>query len=208
VDTMNRRALLLLPFAAASRALAADRIEVFGRRWSVPLGADWRVSQSEGEETLELITARPKADSPRKPFQYALLEGPPLGRFVLECETRRQTPRGSLIIVYAWRDPSHFNYVHLSDDAGSEQPVHNGIFHVYGGDRVRISPERGPCSLPTAGWHKMRVAYDAATGLVETWVDGEANPSLRAVDLSLGAGLVGLGSFFNTGAFRRFRLEA
>ena len=25
-----------------------------------------------------------------------------------------------------------------------EQPVHNGIFHVYGGERVRISAERGP----------------------------------------------------------------
>lgn len=203
---MYRRALLSLPLLAAGRLRAADRIEAFGRRWSVPLAADWRVAREDSEETLELITARPKADSPRKPFQYALMEGPPLERFTLECEGRRQQPHGSLIIVYAWRGPSHFNYVHLSDDTGSEQPVHNGVFHVYGGDRVRISPERGPCSLPTAGWHQFRVVYDAATGLVETWVDGVPNPSLRAVDLSLGAGQIGLGSFFNTGAFRRFRL--
>jgi hypothetical protein len=187
---------------------AADRLEAFGQRWSVPLGSDWRVTREEGEETLELITARPKADSPRKPFQYALIEGPPLEKFTIECEARKQAPRGSLIIVYAWRGPSHFNYVHLSDDTGSEQPVHNGIFHVYGGDRVRISPEQGPCALPTAGWHKVRVVYDAATGLVETWVDGQLNPSLRGADLSLGAGRVGLGSFFNTGGFRRFRLTA
>ena len=125
----------------------------------------------------------------------------------IECEARKQAPRGSLIIVYAWRGPSHFNYVHLSDDTGSEQPVHNGIFHVHGGDRVRISPEHGPCALPTEGWHKVRVVYDAAAGLVETWVDGELNPSLRGADLSLGAGRVGLGSFFNTGGFRRFRLS-
>ena len=204
---MLRRTLLTLPLLAAGRLPAADRLEAFGHRWSVPLGADWRVTREDGEETLELITARPKADSPRKPFQYALLEGPPLEKFTIECETRKQTPRGSLIIVYAWRGPSHFNYVHLSDDTGSEQPVHNGIFHVYGGDRVRISPEQGPCALPPAGWHKVRVVYDAAAGLVETWVDGELNPSLRGSDLSLAAGRVGLGSFFNTGGFRRFRLS-
>ncbi|HAX43622.1 MAG TPA: hypothetical protein PLF84_12240 [Bryobacteraceae bacterium] len=204
---MLRRTLLTLPLLAAGRLPAADRLEAFGHRWSVPLGADWRVTREDGEETLELITARPKADSPRKPFQYALLEGPPLEKFTIECEIRKQTPRGSLIIVYAWRGPSHFNYVHLSDDTGSEQPVHNGIFHVYGGDRVRISPEQGPCALPTAGWHKVRVVYDAAAGLVETWVDGELNPSLRGSDLSLAAGRVGLGSFFNTGGFRRFRLS-
>jgi hypothetical protein len=204
---MLRRTLLTLPLLAAGRLPAADRLEAFGQRWSVPLGADWRVTREEGEETLELITARPKADSPRKPFQYALIEGPPLEKFTIECEARKQAPRGSLIIVYAWRGPSHFNYVHLSDDTGSEQPVHNGIFHVYGGDRVRISPEQGPCALPTAGWHKVRVVYDAATGLVETWVDGQLNPSLRGADLSLGAGRVGLGSFFNTGGFRRFQLS-
>lgn len=204
---MLRRTLLTLPLLAAGRLPAADRLEAFGQRWSVPLGADWRVTREDGEETLELITARPKADPPRKPFQYALLEGPPLEKFSIECEARKQAPRGSLIIVYAWRGPSHFNYVHLSDDTGSEQPVHNGIFHVYGGDRVRISPEHGPCALPTEGWHKVRVVYDAAAGLVETWVDGELNPSLRGADLSLGAGRVGLGSFFNTGGFRRFRLS-
>lgn len=204
---MNRRALLSLPFLAAGRLWAADRIEAFGRRWSVPLGADWRVTREDGEETLDLITARPKADSPRKPFQYALMEGPPLAKAVIECEARRQQPRGSLIIVYAWRGPSHFNYVHLSDDTGSEQPVHNGVFHVYGGDRVRISPERGPCALPTAGWHQFRVVHDAASGLVETWADGVLNPSLRAIDLSLGAGRIGLGSFFNTGSFRRVKVD-
>jgi hypothetical protein len=48
--------------------------------------------------------------------------------------------------------------------------------------------------------------YDAATGLVEAWVDGRTSPSLKAVDLSLGAGRIGLGSFFNTASFRRFRL--
>ena len=197
---------LTLPLSTALPSLAADWLEAFGLRWSLPVPADWTVTREDGMETLNLITPRPKADYPRRPTQYALAETEPLGRFTLECEARKQSPRGSLILVYAWRDSSHFNYVHLSDDTATEQPVHNGVFHVYGGERVRISGDRGPCSLPTTGWHRIRMTYDAAAGLVETWHDGAANPSLRAVDLSLGAGRIGIGSFFNTGSFRNVKL--
>ena len=176
-------------------------------KWSAPIGADWRVSTDEGVETLHLLTARPKPDSPRKPIQYALAETEPLTKFTLECEVRRIMPKGSLIIVYAWQDESHFNYLHLSDDSGAQQPVHNGVFHVYGGDRVRISSDRGPGTLTTGGWHKVRMTYDASTGMLEAWVDGKTSPSLKAADLSLGAGRIGLGSFFNTGSFRNFKLS-
>jgi hypothetical protein len=52
----------------------------------------------------------------------------------------------------------------------------------------------------------VRIVYDGPKRLLETWVRGEKNPALRAVDLSLGAGRIGLGSFFNTGSFRGFKL--
>lgn len=203
---MQRRSFLALPLTLALPSLAADRIDAFGIRWTVPLLADWTVTRNDGVETLSLVTPRPKADTPRKPYQYALAETGPLAKFTLECEVRKGLPKSSLIIVYAWRGPSHFNYVHLSDDAATEQPVHNGVFHVYGGDRVRISSERGPCALPTQSWYHVKIDYDASTGLVETAVDGVLNPSLRAADISLGAGLVGVGSFFNTGSFRSFKV--
>jgi hypothetical protein len=41
---------------------------------------------------------------------------------------------------------------------------------------------------------------------VEAWVDGQTTPALKGIDLSIGAGRIGLGSFFNTAAFRNFRL--
>jgi hypothetical protein len=157
-------------------------------------------------EVLDLQVARPQAANPRRPFQYALAETAPLARFTMEVEVQRMPGKGSLILVYAWRDEAHYNYVHLSDDAAQKVDVHNGIFHCYGGDRVRISPVEGPGTLSTEGWHKVTVRYDAANGLVECHVDGKTSPSLRGVDLSLGAGRVGLGSFFNTGRFRNFRL--
>lgn len=203
---MHRRAFCTLPLGLAVSASAADSLEALGLAWSVPFRDDWRVANDDGVETLHLTVARPKADSPRKPIQYALAQTGPLSRFTIECEVRRLQPKGSLIIVYAWKDASHFNYIHLSDDTAAQQPVHNGIFHVYGGDRVRISSEEGPCSLPTADWHRVKVAYDAGSHLVETWVDEKPIAALRGVDFSLGAGLVGLGSFFNTGSFRKLKL--
>ena len=114
----------------------------------------------------------------------------------------------SLILVYAWRDAEHFNYVHLSVDAAQAQPVHNGVFHVYGGDRVRISSEEGPATLRDEQWHKVRFRYDAATGRADAWVDGETSPSMRGVDLSLGAGRFGIGSFFDMGSFRNVKIRS
>ena len=53
----------------------------------------------------------------------------------------------------------------------------------------------------------MRLVYDGRTGKVEVFVDGQTSPSLRAYDLSLGAGKVGLGSFFDTGEFRNVKIH-
>jgi hypothetical protein len=181
----------------------AEEIEAFGLRWQVISAADWKVGNGE----LHLLTARPQQANPRRPIQFALARTEPLAKFTLEVEVRRSAPKGSLILVYAWQKDGYFNYVHLSDDAASQVEVHNGVFHCFGGDRVRISPLEGPGSLPTDGWHAVRMQYDAAKGLVQAWVDGRTSPSLKAVDLSLGAGRIGLGSFFNTASFRRFRLR-
>jgi hypothetical protein len=191
---------------AAGRAGAADRIQAFGLQWSVPLLADWSVAKVDGVETMSLLVPRPQQKDPRRPGQYALAETEPLGKFTLELEVKPGKAGESLIIVYSWRDAEHFDYVHLSPDAARKQPVHNGIFHVYGGDRSRISVEDGPGTLPDDAWRAVKVSFDAGTGLVQATVDGKTNPSLRAADLSLGAGRIGLGSFFNTAAFRNFRL--
>ena len=170
--------------------------------------AEWKNEAAVGGEVLHLNVPRPQEANPRAPVQYALLEHEAAGCFTLDMEVKGSAASTSLIIVYAWQDPLHFNYVHLSTDTARQQPVHNGVFHVYGGDRVRISNDKGPRSLSDAfKWAPVRIVYDASKGLVETWIDGQKNPSLRAADFSLGAGRVGLGSFFGTGSFRKFELR-
>lgn len=208
---MQRRLFLGLPLAmfAAPPKLPpfSGTVRAFGQDWEVLNPADWAAS----DNSLDLKVAKPQEANPRAPVQYALAKTPPPQRFTLEVEMKPDVGAngkpGSAIIVYAWRDNLHFNYVHLSPDTGAEQPVHNGIFHVYGGDRVRISTEAGPRAWSQAEWTPVRVVYDAGASTVETWVRGEKNASLRGVDLSLGHGRIGLGSFFNTVSFRNFRLR-
>jgi hypothetical protein len=113
----------------------------------------------------------------------------------------------SLLIVFAYNDAAHFDYAHLSVDAAQAQPVHNGIFHVYGGERVRISSERGPAAFAASGrWYHVRLSWDSSNGRVNVAVDGRTVPALEAVDLSLGPGTIGLGSFDETAAFKNVRI--
>ena len=182
-----------------------ETIEAFGHKWTVPVAADWSTDKTGGAEILHLKVARPQ-QQPRRPKQFALAETPNWQHVTLSFEAK--SPEGNFIVVYAYRDESHFNYAHLSIDEAPKQPVHNGIFHVYGGDRVRISSEKGPAAIPAKDeWVKVELSHDAATGIVGVTINGKAWRAFEAVDLSLGPGRIGLGSFFNTAQFRNVTMK-
>ena len=193
--------LIVLAVLAAFQAGAADELRIWGRTWNVPVAADWTVDQN----ILRLISSRGPLPGPRRPIQFALTDVPAYRRLTVDADLM---PAGrSLLIVVAYRDAAHFDYAHLSTDQAEEQPVHNGIFHVYGGERVRISSERGPAAFAAKDrWHHVVLKHDARSGTIEVTVDGRELEALRAVDLSLGPGKVGVGSFDETGAFRNVRI--
>jgi hypothetical protein len=201
---MIRPIVLLLLTIAWARA--ADTIEAFGLRWTLPIAADWKVDGP----VLNLLVPRPSTQ-PRRPTQFAIADTPDYIAVTLEAEMKKE-PAGarnrhtSLMIAYAYRDADHFNYAHLSVDSAEQQAVHNGIFHVYGGDRVRISPQEGPGTLLEEKWYQVRLVYDGRKGDVQVFVDGKTSPSLHACDLSLKAGKVGIGSFFDLGSFRNVKI--
>jgi len=194
--------LLALMALAATSAFAADTLDVFDRTWSVPVASDWKVGTEDGVPVLQLLEHRGPLPGPRRPIQFALADVPEYSRLSLEADVR---PLGaSLLIAFAYRDPAHFDYAHFSVDTAAKQPVHNGIFHVYGGERVRISAERGPAAFSATGrWHHVKLTHDAVTGTVDVIVDGKELPALHAVDLSLGCGKIGPGSFDETGEFKK-----
>jgi 3-keto-disaccharide hydrolase len=179
---------------------AAETIEAFGQKWSVPIASDWVMENG----VLHLNVGRPQ-EHPRRPKQFALAETPDWQNVTISLEAK--SPEGNLILVYAYRDESHFDYAHLSVDEATKQPVHNGIFHVYGGDRVRISTEKGPAALPAKDqWVNIQLTHDASTGIVGVKINGKSWRAFEAVDLSLGAGKIGIGSFFNTAYFRNVKI--
>src|SRR5690349_10426797 len=152
--------LLFLPGLCA----AGDRIEAFGLRWRVPMAADWKVENTAEGPVLQLLMARPSV-APRRPSQFAVAETPDFIKVTLEAEVKKEPAalrnrHTSLMIAFAWRDQDHFNYAHISVDSSEEQPVHNGIFHVSGGDRERISPRQGPGTLLEEKWYPVRLVYD------------------------------------------------
>ena len=208
---MNRILPLILTLLACGALNAEDTIQAFGLKWRVPIAADWKMEKAGGIETLSLLVPRPSTQ-PRRPTQFALAETPDYIRVTVEADMKKEPAAArdrhtSLMIAYAWRDKDHFNYAHLSVDTAKEQPVHNGIFHVFGGDRVRISSNEGPATLAGEEWHKVRLVYDGRAGKVEVFVNGKTSPSMQATETKLGAGKIGLGSFFDLGQFRNVRIK-
>jgi hypothetical protein len=202
----GRMKLIAVLVIIAGSMSAADTLKVFGRQWQVPSDTDWKVDQEEGTEVLRLAQARGPLPGPRRPIQFALADTD-YARVSVEADVKPLAR--SLLIVFAYRDPAHFDNAHLSTDTGTKQPVHNGIFHVYGGERVRISNERGPAAFAATGrWYHIILNHDAQAGTVSVTVDGEALPALRAVDMSLAGGKVGIGSFDETAEFKNVKTTA
>ncbi|HXJ41690.1 MAG TPA: hypothetical protein VNH18_20610, partial [Bryobacteraceae bacterium] len=144
------------------------------------------------------------AGKPRRPTKIALLDSKPYRKVTVEAEVKRNGR--SVIIVYGWQDENHYNYAHISSDEALKQNVHNGMFHIFSGERVRMSTLDGPASLTTQDWTPVKLVFDGDTGKCYVEVNGKRNPSLEAVDLSLRWGQIGLGSFNETGDFRNVKI--
>ncbi len=184
---------------------AADALTVFGRQWSVPSAADWSVVREGGAEILAMTQGHEPLPGPRRPYNFALADAPPYSRLTVEADVKPLVR--SLMIVFAYRDEAHFDYAHLSTDTATKAPVHNGIFHVYGGERVRISDEAGPAAFAATGrWYHVRLTHDATSRTVVVLVDNRPVAALRGTDMSLGAGKVGIGSFDETAEFKNVKI--
>jgi hypothetical protein len=196
----------VLALAIAAAAFASGALEAFGYHWTMPDAADWKLDGEAGAQILHLVVGREPLPGARRPHQFAIADTPAFERVMVEADV--QPTKRSLMIVFAYHDNSHFDYAHLSTDTGTKQPVHNGVFHVFGGERVRISSLNGPAAFEAINrWYHVVLKYDGDTGEVNVTVDGKPVLALHAYDLSLGAGKVGLGSFNETGDFKNVKIS-
>ena len=195
-----------LSLTVALTLCAAGVLQIFGYRWAVYNPADWSVGHDGGAPVLHLVKPRDPLPGPRRPIQFAVAQTPDYGDVTVEVDVRPL--QKSLIVVFSYRDAAHFDYAHLSTDTAMKEPHHNGVFHVYGGERVRVSSPEGPSAFARSGqWYHVKLVHEAKSGSVSVFVDGHSVAALHAVDLSLPAGKIGLGSFDETGDFKNLKVS-
>jgi hypothetical protein len=200
-------ALMLMSARVQAQAGVSYRPQLAGpaalAEWSLDGSGSWTVY--EGKLVLE--KAGKPAGPIRRPAALAILKTEPLKQVTLKAELRSTAPqdviRRDLNLIFGYESPSRFYYVHLS---GITDAVHHGIFLVAGSDRRRIDDGKGRPQLKDQDWHRVRLERDGATGRIEIYVDGSKAPVLAASDKTIPVGRVGLGSFDDTGEFRKIEI--
>ena len=179
------------------------------QEWSPNVPAHWRVVNRDGGNVYEL-TAPGEPGKVRAPTSWSLWTGRDVDSFEfvgrMRCYTDPSNLQRDMCILFHYQDPTHFYYVHF---AGSSDEVHNIIGLVNGRDRVKINFEssgQSSARLRDRAWHRFKVTFDALTGAIEAFLDDMDLPILTAYDRTIGRGLVGIGSFDDTGCFDDLKL--
>jgi len=164
----------------------------------------WLVAEEDGSMVYQLLTPGEFGEI-RAPTAWSVLPAFPVGSFVfsgrLKCHTDPEVAVRDMLVLFHYQDPTHFYYVHF---AASSDHVHNIIGLVNGADRVKINrepPGESIFRLTDAGWHDFKVTFDSGTGEIQAFLDDMETPILTASDTTLPNGLVGVGSFDDTGSF-------
>jgi hypothetical protein len=196
--------------AGRTLLMASDFENGTAEGWRPKDAGRWRVAASGGSNVYELA-APGEQGTVRAPTEWSVWAGREVSSFEftgrLRCHTDPSTPVRDMCVFFHFQDPTHFYYVHF---AGTSDGVHNIIGLVNGADRVKINAEPAGASafrLTDREWHDFKVVCDAATGEIRAYLDDMTAPILTARDRTLGRGLVGVGSFDDTGAFDDLELR-
>ena len=169
--------------------------------WEATDAAAWRIEKTAEGNVLSLFQQSRYKPPVRSPVNINLIKDVSVGSFTLELKaksTKAEYPHRDLCLVFGYRDPSHFYYVHLASRA---DPHANSIFVVDGAPRVSIATERTTGTKWGESWHKIRLVRDADSGDIEVFFDDMMKPVMTARDDRFKSGKVGVGSFDDTGWF-------
>jgi hypothetical protein len=172
--------------------------------------ARWRVGGKAGSMIYELIA--PGESGPvRAPTSWSVLDGYEVASFEfigrLQCDTDPANNKRDMCVFFGFQDSTHFYYIHF---AGSSDDVHNIIGLVNGADRIKINTEPAGKSvfrMTDKAWHHFKIIRDAASGEIRAYLDDMTAPILTAIDRTFVHGLVGVGSFDDTGRFDDLELR-
>lgn len=173
------------------------------------VAASWQVAEEDGSSVYQLL-APGEFGEIRAPSAWSVLSEFPVGSFEftgrMKCHTDPEVVARDMLVLFHYQDPTHFYYVHFS---ATSDGLHNIIGLVNGADRVKINREPAGESvfrLTDSEWHNFKVTYDALTGEIQAYLDDMDLPIVTASDTTLPRGLVGVGSFDDTGSFDDLQL--
>jgi len=173
-------------------------------QWELEGTGTWHIDNGK----LILSKAGIPAGPIRRPAALAILKTKPLLRATIEAEilstASPDVARRDLDFVVGYESPTRFYYIHLS---ATNDDVHNGIFLVNNADRKRIDSVTGKPLLTDFTWRRVRVERDGRSGRIAVFMDASRTPAMQATDTTIVRGRVGVGSFDDTGEFRKIMVK-
>ncbi len=167
----------------------------------------WKHSSDGTSLALELTRQSQYQPAVRSPVNIALLHGLKYGDFVLEADllqTGREYGHRDMCVFFGVQDRSHFYYVHIATAA--DDHAHN-VFLVDGSPRRKIGTKTTPgVKWGQNVWHRVRIERKAST--IRVFYDNLGEPIMEASDATFASGLVGFGSFDDTGKVDNVRIWA
>jgi hexosaminidase len=198
-----------LVYAARPPLVAYDFEDEEVQGWEPNIPENWFVGLESGTRCYQLLNPGIQGKV-RAPTSWSVLKDFDVSSFVfsgrLKCKAKSDNPHRDMVVIFHYQDATHFYYVHFS---ASSDENHNIIGLVNGKDRVKInveSPEESSARLTDMQFHEFKVTCNAETGEIKAYLDDMKAPILTARDITLGHGLVGVGSFDDTGSFDDIKL--
>jgi hypothetical protein len=177
--------------------------------FSPKVADNWQVVEEDGSMVYQLIEPGEFGEI-RAPSAWSVITDHIVGAFEftgrLKCHTEPETLARDMLVLFHFQDPTHFYYVHFS---ATSDGLHNIVGLVNGSDRVKINrepPGETVYRLTDMEWHDFKVTYDSDTGEIAAFLDDMTTPIITASDSTLPLGVVGVGSFDDTGSFDDLRL--
>lgn len=159
----------------------------------------WRIAEVGGTNVLELHGKSDYRGRVRSPFNIAVLKDHYFGDFTMEVrlkQTGRDYGHRDMCLFFGMQDPSNFYYVHMASVA---DPHAHNIFLVNDAPRVAIASKTTNGVKWEQDWHTIRIRRELATGTIAIYFDDMETPIMLANDNHFPAGLIGFGSFDDTG---------
>ena len=159
----------------------------------------WKISEVDGNHVLELHGKSDYRARVRSPFNIAVIKDKLFGDFTLEVklkQTGKDYGHRDMCLFFGMQDPSNFYYVHMATAA---DPHAHNIFLVNDEPRVAIASKTTKGVKWEQSWHTIRIRREIATGTIAVYFDDLEKPIMLATDEHFAAGLIGFGSFDDTG---------